>query len=158
MANHVRDQMDDYLSELLDPGARAHFERHLAGCPSCKEAWKISLETRRCLEWLLPAEAPPEPGPDFYCRVRESIEKKLSYGWFGSLAAAMHPRLAYPLVFLGLLLLAWTLTYQSGDVEDGLLAMEYPATEFAQMAFSDAEPSVSHDLIMMNLVELPEEE
>jgi len=158
MGNHVRDQVDDYLRDVLDRGARQGFERHITGCPACQRAVETALDTRQYFQWLAPMDAPPEPGPDFYFRVRASIDQKLARSWLGSLAAAMRPRLAYPLLLLGLLLVAWALTYESREVEEGLVAMEYPATEFVQMSSLEVERSVSQDLIMMNLVELPEEE
>ena len=158
MGNHVRDQVDDYLRDVLDPGARGDFERHIAGCPSCQRAVETALDTRQYFQWLAPTEAPPEPGPDFYFRVRASIDQRLARSWLESLAAAMRPHLAYPLLLLGLLLVAWALTYQSREVEEGLVAMEYPATEFAQMSSVYVDRTISQDLIMMNLVELPEEE
>lgn len=160
MAFHARDQMDDYLRGLLTPAERECFARHVALCPSCQGALEESTDARQCLEWLAPTEAPPEPGPDFYFRVQQSIEHRFSQGWFNTLAASLRPRLAYPLVFLVLLLVAWALTYETREADDGLLAMEFPAAEFAQMSFSDvsADRSVSQDLVMMNLVELPEDE
>ena len=158
MGYHVRDQMDVYLAHLLDSARHADFERHVAVCSDCKEALMAAREACQCIEWLLPTEAPPQPGPDFYHRVAQSIEQKRTTGWFGTLAATMRLRLAYPLVFLGLLLVAWTLTYDARDAEDGLLAMEYPASEFAQMIFSDADEVSSQDLVMRTLVELTEED
>ena len=158
MGYHVRDQMDDYLAHLLDSARHADFERHVAVCSDCKEALMAAREACQCIEWLLPTEAPPQPGPDFYYRVAESIEQKRTRGWFGTMAATMRPRLAYPLAVLGLLLVAWTLTYDNRDAEDGLIMMEYPSREFAQMTFSDADETSSHDLVMMTLVDLPEEE
>jgi hypothetical protein len=158
MGHHVQEQLDDYLAKLLDSAAHANFERHVAACSDCKEALTAAREARQCMEWLVPTEAPPQPGPDFYYRVAQSIEQKRTTGWFGTLAATMRPRLAYPLAFLGLLLLAWTFTYDSRDAEEGLIAMEYPASEFAQMIFSDADEVSGQDLVMMTLLELPEEE
>ena len=157
MGHHVQEQLDDYLAKLLDSAAHANFERHVAICSDCKDALTAAREARQCMEWLAPTEAPPQPGPDFYYRITQSIEQKRTYGWFGTLAATMRPRLAYPLAFLGLLLVAWTLTYDSRDAEDGLIAMEYPASEFARMTFSDADEALGQDLVMRTLVELPEE-
>jgi hypothetical protein len=158
MGYHVRDQVDEYLGRLLDPATQASFERHLGVCPGCQEALKAAQEARQCIDWLVPTEAPPQPGPNFYHRVAQSIEQKRAYGWFGTLAMTMRPRLAYPLVVLGLLLVAWTFTYEARVADDGLVAMEYPASEFAQMTFSDADEVSGQDLVMRTLVELPEEE
>ena len=158
MTEHIRGRVDAYLEGLLDPGSEARFDQHVAGCGSCRNALDAARQTRLCMDWLMPAEVPPVPGPEFYVRVEQSIEKRISRSWIESLAAALHPRLAYPLVFLGLLAAAWTLTYASREPEEALAAIEYPATEFAHMAFTTADHDQSEDLVMRNLVELPEEQ
>jgi hypothetical protein len=90
--------------------------------------------------------------------VEQSIERRLTRNWFDSLGAVMRPRLAYPLLFLGLLAAAWTLTSDIREPEEGMTAIEYPSAEFAQMSFTTADHDQSEDLVMMNLVEMPEEQ
>ena len=158
MAEHIHDQLDAYLEELLDPGSQGLFDRHVAGCDSCRTALIAARETRQYVNWLLPTEAAPVPTPDFYFRLQRSIDKRLSRNWFENLAGAMRPRLAYPLIFLGLLATAWTITSDTREPTEGLAAIEYPATEFAQMAFTTADRELSEDLVMMNLVDLPFEQ
>ncbi|MBI3935032.1 MAG: zf-HC2 domain-containing protein [Acidobacteria bacterium] len=158
MTKHVLDRLDAYLEEMLDSRSLEQFERHVADCGFCRKALLAAREAGRCMDWLLAAEAPPVPGPDFYVRVQQSIDKRLSRNWFENLAAAVHPRLAYPMIFLGLLAAAWTFTYERWQPEEGLAAIEYPATEFAQMSFTMADRELSEDLVMMNLVELSAEQ
>lgn len=157
MMDHIHDQLDAYLEGLLDTGSQRLFDRHVAGCDSCRTALTQARETRQYMTWLLPTEAAPLPTPDFYSRLQWSIDKRLSRNWFENLAGAMRPRLAYPLIILGLLATAWTITSDPREPTEGLAAIEYPATEFAQMAFTTADHELSDDMVMMNLVELPVE-
>ena len=159
MTHHIIERLDAYLEGLLDPATVAELEFHTARCGSCRMALEAARDSQQCMAWLLPIEAPPEPGPDFYVRVEQSIEQRLARNWFYALAAAMHPRLAYPLVFLALLVAAWGLTNEGMvlEAEEALVVMEYPATEFAQMAVTGADREFGEDLVMMNLMELPEE-
>src|SRR5262249_39272696 len=107
---------------------------------------------------LLPLDAPPTPGPGFYASVEKSIERRMAWNWFDSLGAVLRPRLVYPLLFLGLLAAAWTLTSEGvREPDEGLTAIEYPTAEFAQMKFTTADHDVSEDMVMNNLVELPAE-
>jgi hypothetical protein len=155
MRGHIHDQLDAYLEGLLDSASQEWFDQHLAGCRACRNALIQVREARMCLDWLIPEEAPPVPSADFYFRVEQSIENRLSRNWFDTLAGVMRPSLAYPLLFLVVLAAAWTVTYEAPRPEEGLAAIEYPATEFAQMAFTTADHELSEDLVMMNLVDLP---
>jgi len=158
MKAHVIGQLDAYLEELLDAQSAENFRNHIVDCGSCRRAFAEAQESRLCMEWLVPDSEPPVPGPEFYVRVERSIEKRLSRNWFENLAGAMRPRLAYPLAFLMLLAVAWTYTIQAREPEEGLAAIEYPATEFAQMSYTTtSDANLSEDLVMMNLVELPAE-
>jgi len=132
-------------------------ECHIAHCPSCRQALTAAREARLCLGWLVPQDAPPQPGPDFYYRVQQSIERERLGGWFSSVAAAMRLRLAYPLAALCLLLVAWSLTFQGRESfpYDGLAETEYAAAEFARMSFSYGDQA--QELVMMTLVGTPEE-
>jgi hypothetical protein len=160
MAGHIRERLEAYLEQTLEPSAQAEVERHIVVCGSCRAALEGEREARRCMDWLLSLEAPPQPGPDFYVRVEQSIDQRLSQDWFSVLAAAMRPRLAYPVMFLLLLAGAWGYTYETASsivpVEEGLTAMEYPAAEFTDLSFSHLEREASEDVVMMSLVALPE--
>ena len=157
MKAHVVDQLDAYFEELLDAQSAEYFRDHVAECRSCSRAFAEAQESRLCMDWLAPQEAPPVPGPEFYVRVERSIEKRLTRNWFENLAGAMRPRLAYPLAFLMLLAVAWTYTAQSREPEEGLAAIEYPTTEFTQMSYTTSDIMASEDLVLSNLVELPSE-
>ena len=158
MREHVLHRLDAYLEDMLDSRSLEQFARHVAGCGSCRKALVAAREASQCLDWLKPDEAPPVPGREFYVRIQQTIDKRLSRSWFENLGAVMRPRLAYPLVFLSLLTAAWTLTSDVREPEEeGLAAIEYPATEFAHMSFTTADIQASEDLVMMNLVELTTE-
>ena len=156
MRGHVQDQMDAYLAEALGPEARRDFERHVQSCRACGDALGEAQSVRGYLQWLVSDEASPEPGPDFYLRVRESIERKQVSGWLGSLSVALHPRLAYPLLVLGLLLMAWALTFPGGNAEDELMAMEFPSAQFAGLSFTEVGQTITYDDVMLSLVEVSE--
>ncbi len=158
MRRHVEGQVEDYLMEWLAPEQRREFEFHTTRCRSCAEALQHAQQARSYLECLLPDEAPPTPGPDFFWKVQRSIEQKRATGWFGALATSLHPHLAYPLLLLGLLLAAWTLTFELAEREEGLLAMEFPSALFASMSFSEDDRGAGRDRVMMTLVEMPEED
>jgi anti-sigma factor RsiW len=155
MAQHIKNQLDEYLDGLLDSATHAEMERHIARCGSCRKAVEAAQETRQCMDLLMPIETPPVPGPEFYVRVEQSIERRLAWNWFDALGAAMRPRLVYPLLFLGLLAVAWAWTNNVREPDEGLTAIEYPTAEFAQMSFTTADHDVSEDMVMTNLVELP---
>jgi anti-sigma factor RsiW len=153
--SHVTGQIEDYCGGMLSADERTAFELHLAGCPRCKAELQAVTRAQQCLEWLVPAEAPPVPGPYFYERVRQSIAMERSAGWLGNFVTAMQLRLAYPLAVLCLLLVAWTLTMESREPYEGLIEFEYPAREFAQMSFEASEQGT--ELVVMSLVGMPEE-
>jgi len=156
MQFHVREQIEDYLTErLAEPREREQFERHVGSCVPCRQALREAESSYWYLHWLRPAEAPPAPGPDFYARVWQSIEQKKSSGWLGNLAAALHPRLAYPLAFLMLMLAAWTVTMPVSEVEE-LTPLEAISTEFSNLSFPDSDQSHNRDFVMSNLVEIAE--
>ena len=156
MSEHIGNRLDAYLEGMLDTVAAEQLEQHFARCGNCQRSVMAARKARGLLGWLVPAESPPEPGPGFYLRVEEAIERRLARNWFENLGAALRLRLVYPLVFLGLLVVVWTFTAQHRDPEEGLTAIEYPTTEFAQIAFTTADHDQSEDLVMRNLVALPE--
>lgn len=156
MQFHVREQIEDYLTErLAEPREREQFERHVGSCASCRQALREAESSYWYLQWLRPAEAPPTPGPDFYARVWQSIEQRESSGWLGNLAAAWHPQLAYPLAFLMLMLAAWTVTLPASGGEE-LTPLEAISAEFSNISFPDSDPSQNRDFVMSNLVEIAE--
>lgn len=158
MGRHVKDRLDEYLTQRLDAESRQEVERHLGVCSSCQQALEETESARAFLQWLVPLDDPPEPGPGFYVRVRESIESRRPYGWFDTLAAGLSLRLSYPVALLGLLVVAWVLTFQQRDGDEALVAMEFPSVEFATMAFSGADRSTAEDQVILSLVEMPEEQ
>ena len=156
MQFHVREQIEDYLADLLqNPRERRLFERHVGRCASCRQALREAERSSWYLQWLRPAEMAPTPGPDFYVRVRQSIEQKNSSGWWANLAAALHPRLAYPLVFLMLMLAAWTVTLPTSRVEE-LTPLEAISAEFSNLSFPDSDQSQNRDFVMSSLVAIAE--
>lgn len=155
MSGHIDDRLDAYLEGMLNPAQEEAFDRHVTGCAACRKALRAAREARQCIDWLLPTEAAPVPGPEFYVRVQESIDRQLSRNWFETLAGAMRPRLVYPLLLIGLLSAAWTLTVETREPEEGLAAIEYPTVEFAHMSFTLSDRELSQDLVMTNLVDLP---
>ena len=162
MAGHIVERLEAYLEGRLDSAALAEVERHISHCRSCREALEAEREVRQCMDWLVPTEAPPQPGPDFYVRVEQSIDHRLSQDWFSALGAVMRPRFAYPMFFLLLLAGAWSYTDSTSvqftpPVEEGLTAMEFPAADFTDLAFSHLEREDSEDVVMTNLVAAPGE-
>jgi hypothetical protein len=107
------------------------------------------------MAWLVPEEAPPAPGPGFHFRVERAIERKLESSWLAQLSRSLRPRLAYPLVLLMLLSVAWTLTLEV-DAEEEILAA-FPA-QFSATISSEADRIDSRDLVMATLVDLTDEE
>ena len=156
MQRHVRDQLDEYLIGELGPDAARQFEEHVRCCRSCETALSEAQSARSYLAWLAPAEAPPVPGPGFYLRVQQSIERKLVWGWFGRLAASLRPRFTYPLALLGLLFMAWTLTFEIDAAEDSIFG--FPPSEYSAGLSDEADGVASGDLVLMTLVDMTEED
>ena len=155
MRHIIEDQLDAYVTETLAPESRREIEQHVAGCRTCREAVEVARSAGFYLQWLSPTEAPPEPGPGFYLRLQESIERKRYSGWFTSLAVA-RPRLAYPLLLLGCLLMVWTLTVPPFMSEEDLVAMEFPLVQGTATSRYAANPSLTQDDVMLSLFELAE--
>lgn len=158
MANHIHDQLDHYLRDVLEPAARGQFDAHIEACGRCRQLVSEALEADDLLGMLAPTEAPPVPGPNFYFRVQDNIDKNVSQNWFSSLAATMRFQWTYPLVVMGILVAALALTSPNQDAEEGLMAMEYPSTDFAQMSFTEAavDSNLGQDLVIMSLVDVSE--
>ncbi|OFW17910.1 MAG: hypothetical protein A3H27_08405 [Acidobacteria bacterium RIFCSPLOWO2_02_FULL_59_13] len=157
MRGHVQGQIDDFLAERLSRRQQWLFQEHVDSCRTCQTALQQAQVARSYLQWLVPSEPPPQPGPAFYRRVQETIQQEQSSGWFRNWAAALHPHLAYPLVGLVVLLLAWTLTFpRQGLMEDSLMGMDFPASEFVQLSFSNADRGLGRDLVIRTLVDLPD--
>ncbi|MCH8269379.1 MAG: hypothetical protein IH846_17920 [Acidobacteria bacterium] len=158
MRHHVRDQVDDYLTGLLEPEADRDFVQHAGSCRSCGKALREARIVRFCLQWLRPREESPKPSLAFYSKVQEAIEKRKGDGWFSDLAAALRPRLAYPLLSLAVLLMAWTLTFRPAESGVEFLELELPAARFANLSLSDVDSALGRDLVLMSLVDLTEVE
>ena len=156
MRHHVRDQIDDYLTGLLEPEAGRDFVQHAGSCRSCGKALREARIARSCLQWLQLREESPKPSPAFYSKVQESIEKRKGPGWFSDLAAALHPRLAYPLFSLAVLLMTWTLTFRPAEGGVELLELDFPPAPFANLSLSDADSALGRDLVLTSLVDLTE--
>ena len=157
MRGHVQGQIDDFLAERLSRRQQWLFQQHVDSCRPCRTALHQAQVASSYLQWLVPSDPPPQPGPAFYRRVHETIQQEQSYGWFRSWAAVLHPHLAYPLVGLVVLLLAWTLTFpRQGLMEDSLMGMDFPASEFVQLSFSNADRGLGRDLVIRTLVDLPD--
>lgn len=154
MRNHVNEYIEDYLASEMSPRALRVFQQHVAGCRCCAKALREAQEAQSYLGWLRPVEAPPAPGPDFYFKVQRSIQQRSLSGWIGSLAAMFHrPRFAYPLVvlFLGLLVTAWTTSFQSEWNEASILGI--PPARFSGIISTEADRVHSRDLVMVSLVD-----
>ncbi len=155
---HVREQMDEYLLRLLNTSETLYLESHVRQCPGCAAALRDARQTRQCVELLMPTEPPPQPGPDFYERVQNSIERRQSQTLFTRLSVQLRPRLAYPLVSLAVLLVAWTLTLQPPETEDGFAAMEFESVEFASLTNANGDPGSGLDPVTLNFVEMIRED
>ena len=90
--------------------------------------------------------------------MQEAIEKRKGDGWFSDLAAALRPRLAYPLLSLAVLLMAWTLTFRPAEGGVELLELDFPPAPFANLSLSDADSALGRDLVLMSLVDPAEVE
>lgn len=158
---HVIELMDDYLRGGLDPESRTRVEAHLLACHSCRRALDSAGQSSAIMRWLPPPEAAPTPGPDFYYRVMDSIEREQRRGWLMNWAAGLHPRLAVPFLAMGLLLLAWVVSLpRNGQAwtSDGWDEVEYPAADFAAMLYSDDSDAARHDRMMDDLFDTAEVE
>ena len=156
MRGHVQDQIDAFLAERLSRRQHWMFQEHVDRCRSCQIALQEAQVARAYLQLLAPCEPPPQPSPAFYCRVQQTIAREQTSGWVRSWVAALHPHLAYPLAGLTILLIAWALTYPRQNMDDGLLAMEFNSSEFVQLSFSNADIILGRDMVIRNLVEVPD--
>ena len=154
MRRHVDEQLEAYLAGELSRGSERVFEEHLRQCRSCEQALAEAQNARSYLAWLMPEEAPPLPGPGFYLRVQRAIERKTESNWLSVLARSWQPRLAYPLLLLGLLFVAWTMTFEMDDDDDGVFG--FPTNQFSSVISSDADRLDSRDLVMTTLIEIVE--
>ena len=154
MHQHVDDQLEAHLAGELSPDQEGVFQEHLRQCRSCEQTLAEARSARSCLAWLLPEEAPPVPGPGFYARVQQNIERKAESSWFGVLAQSWQPRLAYPLLLFGLLVAAWTMTFQMDVEEESVFG--FPSTQFSSLVPSEAERLDNRDLVMTSLIEIAE--
>ena len=158
MDYHVREQLDEYLLRLLSTSETLYLESHVQQCPGCAAGLRDARQTRQCVEFLMPTEPGPKPGPDFYARVQHSIEREQSQRLLSRLSVQLRPRLVYPLVSLAVLLVAWTLTLQPSEVEDGFAAMEFESVEFVSLTSADGEPGSGLDPVTLHFIEMIRED
>ena len=156
MEKHINSRLEEYLAGELRPGEQERVREHLSRCRSCGQALEEAQSARSYLRWLVPEEAPPVPGPGFYVRVQQGIERRLEAGWFGTVVRSWRPRFAYPLLLLGLLFAAWILTFDLDSGDDSIFG--FPPTQFSSYISSEADRLESRDLVMMTLVEATEED
>jgi anti-sigma factor RsiW len=155
MRHLVEEQLEEYLGGELSFEDERVFEEHLQQCRACARSLAAARSSHSYMAWLVPEEAPPAPGPGFHFRVERAIERKLESSWLAQLSRSLRPRLAYPLVLLMLLSVAWTLTLEV-DAEEEILAA-FPA-QFSAAISSEADRIDSRDLVMATLVDLTDEE
>jgi anti-sigma factor RsiW len=155
MRHLVEEQLEEYLAGELTSEEERAFGEHLKRCRECADSLAEARNSRSYMAWLVPEEAPPTPGPGFYFRVQSSIERKMESTWLAELTRFLQPRLAYPLVFLALLSVAWTFSVET-ELEEDMLAA-FPA-QFSNTISSEAERLDSRDLVMATLVDLTDEE
>jgi anti-sigma factor RsiW len=155
MRHLVEEQLEEYLGGELSFEDERVFEEHLQQCRACARSLAAARSSHSYMAWLVPEEAPPAPGPGFHFRVERAIERKLESSWLAQLSRSLRPRLAYPLVLLMLLSVAWTLTLEV-DAEEEILAA-FPA-QFSATISSEADRIDSRDLVMATLVDLTDEE
>ncbi len=92
----------DYAEDHLEPACRKEYERHLAGCPSCR-AEQNELGS---LFALFDKEEIPYPGPEFWERVRQSMRSeplsiaRRSWRWWLRFTPALAPILAAAWLFV----------------------------------------------------------
>jgi len=154
MHDHVNDQIDDFLTGSLDGYALKVLHRHIDICRSCAKALREAREARGYLKMLRPAEPPPVPGPDFYFKVQRSIQQKSGTDWLSGMTAMFQrPRFVYPILFLflGLLITAWSISFQSDWGADGILGI--PPARFSGNIVSEADRMHSRDVVMVSLVD-----
>ena len=156
MWKHINSRLEEYLAEELPPGEQQRVREHVSRCRPCRQALEEAQSARSYLRWLVPEEPPPVPGPGFYFRVQQAIERRVEAGWFGVVARSLRPRFAYPLLLLGLLFAAWTLTFDQDPVDESIFG--FPPEQFSSNISSEADRLASRDLVMMTLVEAPEED
>ena len=155
MRHLVEEQLEEYLAGELTSIEEHAFGEHLDRCQACAESLAAARNSRSYMAWLVPEEAPPAPSPSFYFRVQSSIERKMESSWLTELTRSLQPRLAYPLLLLVLLSVAWTFSVEV-DADDDIIAA-FPA-QFSSTISSEAERLHSRELVMATLVDLTDEE
>jgi hypothetical protein len=156
---HIREYIDEYLEGAMDAAGRGRFESHLSQCGSCRAALEDARDAISIMSWLPNPEVAPQPGPDFYYRVQASIENAQSGTWLTGWTVGLQPRLAIPILMMGMLLLAWMISlprHGSAMNPDGWEEVEYPSADFAQMTYFDDQDETRHDRMMNNLFETAE--
>jgi anti-sigma factor RsiW len=76
----------DFCSGKLEPGQRAEFERHIAGCAECRE----QVDAQRLVWETMERWTPPAVSPEFNARLYERIAADAS-GWRKWLPGILRP-------------------------------------------------------------------
>ena len=155
MRHLMEEQLEEYLGGELSSDMERTVAEHLQGCRRCARSLAAARRARSYMAWLVPEEAPPVPGPGFYFRVQRGIEEKMESSWLADLTRSLQPRLAYPLLLLAVLSVAWTMTLNVAADDDTESA--FP-TQFSAVIFSEADRLDSRDLVMATLVDVTDEE
>ena len=155
MRHLVEERLEEYLGGELSSEEERAFGEHLERCRGCAHALADARNSRSYMAWLVPEEAPPVPGPGFYFRVQRAIDRRMESSWLVELTRSLQPRLAYPLLLLLLLSVAWTLSVEADFDDDSVFA--FP-TQFSDTISSEADRLDSRDLVMATLVDVTDEE
>lgn len=142
--DETRDRIAFYLDNELSDGELADFEAHLAGCPSCRDAFE---DERRFLEMVRAARPLHASPPELRARVEHILsDAPASYTappglrrrvheslWFGSTARLRHGYIPYAIglaaiIAFAALLVLWSVT---GSKHRTIIN---PPSEFALMA------------------------
>jgi hypothetical protein len=123
--DHVRDLVDDFLHDLLEPTDAARVERHCGHCRACRAALEEARQLLAALQAVPPSEASPQllaatlRGIQDHERRRKRHFRRFVLGTLGAVAAAA-------LVLLGLQIYFSTLTASPWDLvvlgQDRLMA------------------------------------
>ncbi len=101
--DEAREAFSDLYDGALSGAPLAALDRHLEGCPACREEWDLFLKTVVALDGLGGAE----PSPGFAARVLERVQA--SPWWRRAAETLFVPvRVKVPMQALGLVLVAFT--------------------------------------------------
>lgn len=119
--DHVRNLVDDYLHDLLEPADAARVERHCADCPSCRAALDAARQLRAVLQAVPPSEASPQllaatlRGIHAHERRRQRRFRHFVFGTLGTVAAAALVLLGLQIYYSNLTASPWDLVVLGQD-------------------------------------------